>query len=213
MGGFSGIVKLNTHPLRWWSEGNTSTLRRRAPRPFPPGHQISLRAVGPHAAERAAGTATGREREDRARVPAPRHRDRRLQPERPRYWAAQLLEPYVDEEVSWAIRYHQVLRFFPDESVGDQYPEMYVRLFGQGYTPEPYVQEAYRDARDHKWYMTARLITVNDLYSFDPNTSVSLEEFTDVVGRNFRQPAQGLGFDGSPAAHMWRTIMWPTRDL
>jgi hypothetical protein len=89
------------------------------------------------------------------------------------YWAAQLLEPYVDEEVSWAIRYHQVLRFFPDESVGYQYPEMYVRLFGQDYTPEPYVQEAYRYARDHKWYMTARLITVNDLYSFDPNTSVS----------------------------------------
>ena len=31
------------------------------------------------------------------------------------YWAAQLLEPYVEEEVSWAIRYHQAMRFFPDE--------------------------------------------------------------------------------------------------
>src|SRR5712691_11635976 len=28
------------------------------------------------------------------------------------YWAAQLLEPYVDPEVCWAIRYHQALRFF-----------------------------------------------------------------------------------------------------
>src|SRR5213593_5050935 len=28
------------------------------------------------------------------------------------YWGAQLVEPYVDEEVSWAIRHHQVLRFF-----------------------------------------------------------------------------------------------------
>ena len=34
------------------------------------------------------------------------------------YWAAQLLEPYVDPEVTFAIRYHQVLRFYPDASVG-----------------------------------------------------------------------------------------------
>jgi HD domain-containing protein len=129
------------------------------------------------------------------------------------YWAAQLLEPYVDPEVSWAIRYHQVLRFFPDETVGYEYPQMYVRLFGADYTPEPHVQEEYRRAREHKWYMTARLITVNDLYSFDPNVQVALDEFTDVVGRNFRQPEEGLGFDASSAAHMWRTIMWPTRYL
>ena len=30
------------------------------------------------------------------------------------YWGAQMIEPYVDEEVSWAIRVHQALRFFPD---------------------------------------------------------------------------------------------------
>jgi len=40
------------------------------------------------------------------------------------YWGAQLLEPYVDEEVAWAIRYHQALRFFADESVGYRYPDM-----------------------------------------------------------------------------------------
>ena len=28
------------------------------------------------------------------------------------YWGAQLIEPYVDEEVSWAIRMHQCVRFF-----------------------------------------------------------------------------------------------------
>jgi len=33
------------------------------------------------------------------------------------YWGAQMIEPYVDEEVSWAVRAHQALRFFPDESV------------------------------------------------------------------------------------------------
>jgi len=129
------------------------------------------------------------------------------------YWSAQLLEPYVDEEVAWGIRYHQALRFFPDESVGYRYPELYLKLFGADYVPEPHIQEAHRYARNHKWYMTSRLITVNDLYSFDPSVKVELEEFTDVVGRQFRQPKEGLGFDQSPSAHMWRTINWPTRYL
>ena len=129
------------------------------------------------------------------------------------YWTAQLLEPYVDEEVAWGIRYHQALRFFPDEAVGYRYPELYVKLFGADYVPEPHIQDAHRYARDHKWYMTSRLITVNDLYAFDPTVQVALEEFTDIVGRNFRQPKEGLGFDGSPSAHMWRTINWPTRYL
>ena len=129
------------------------------------------------------------------------------------YWGAQLVEPYVDEEVSWAIRHHQALRFYADESVGYKYPEMYVRLFGPDYTPEPYIEQAYRQARAHKWYMSARLICVNDLYSFDPTVQVQLEEFTDIVGRNFRQPKEGLGFDASPVAHMWRTMIYPTKYL
>ena len=129
------------------------------------------------------------------------------------YWGAQMVEPYVDEEVSWAIRYHQALRFYPDESVGYAYPEQYVKLFGADYTPEPYIEAAYKEALSHKWYMTSRLICVNDLYSFDPNVEVHLEDFEDILGRNFRQPAEGLGFDNSPVAHMWRTLMWPTRFL
>lgn len=129
------------------------------------------------------------------------------------YWGAQLVEPYVDEEVSWAIRHHQALRFYADESVGYKYPEMYVRLFGPDYTPEPYIERDYRAARAHKWYMSARLICVNDLYSFDPTVQVQLEEFTDIVGRNFRQPKEGLGFDASPVAHMWRTMIYPTKYL
>lgn len=129
------------------------------------------------------------------------------------YWGAQLLEPYVDEEVSWAIRHHQALRFFADEAAGYRYPAMYVKLFGPDYKPEPYIERAYREAREHKWYMSARLICVNDLYAFDPTVQVRLEEFTDIVGRNFRQPKEGLGFDGSPTAHMWRTIIAPTKYL
>ena len=67
--------------------------------------------------------------------------------------------------------------------------------------------------RAHKWYMYGRQITVNDIYSFDPNVHVELEEFTDIIGRNFRQPREGLGWDNSPSAHMWRTLIRPTRYL
>lgn len=129
------------------------------------------------------------------------------------YWGAQLVEPYVDEEVSWAIRAHQALRFYPDESVGYAYPDLYIRYFGDDYRPDAYIEEEYRRARNHKWYMTARLITVNDIYSFDPDAVVSLDAFVDIIGRNFKQPEEGLGYDGSPVAHMWRTIIRPTKFL
>jgi len=129
------------------------------------------------------------------------------------YWGAQMIEPYVDEEVAWSIRMHQALRFFPDEAAGYPYPEAYVKLFGDDYKPEPYIVAEYERARNHKWYMTSRLICVNDVYSFDPNAKVNLEDFVDIIGRNFRQPKEGLGLDDSPSAHMWRTMMWPSRFL
>lgn len=129
------------------------------------------------------------------------------------YWGAQLVEPYVDEEVTWAIRSHQALRFFPDESVGYAYPDSYRKLFGEDYVPPKYIREEHERARKHKWYMTGRLITLNDLYSFDPDAEVSVDNFADIIGRNFRQPEAGLGFDNSPVAHMWRTMIWPTRSL
>jgi hypothetical protein len=129
------------------------------------------------------------------------------------YWGAQLLEPYVDEEISWAIRAHQALRFFPDESVGYTYPEQYIKLFGPNYKPEPYIVAEYERARAHKWYMTSRMITCYDVYSFDPNAVVEIEEFTDIIGRHFKQPKEGLGWDNTASSHMWRTLNWPTRFL
>jgi hypothetical protein len=129
------------------------------------------------------------------------------------YWGAQMIEPYVDEEVSWAVRMHQALRFFPDPSVGYEYPQMYIDYFGADYMPEPYIVADYERARNHQWYMTSRLITVNDIYSFDPDAKVDLDDFVDIVGRNFKQPKEGLGLDNTPSSHMWRTLMWPTRFL
>ena len=54
---------------------------------------------------------------------------------------------------------------------------------------------------------------MNDIYSFDPDAKVDLGDFVDIIGRNFKQPKEGLGLDNSPSSHMWRTLMWPTRFL
>ena len=129
------------------------------------------------------------------------------------YWCAQMIAPYVDAEVAWAIEKHQALRFFPDESVGYEYPESYIRFFGAGYQPEPYIVQAHEEAKNHRWYMSSRLITINDLYSFEEGVEVNVDDFTDIIGRNFKQPKEGLGFDGSPVAHMWRSIIWPNNFL
>jgi HD domain len=129
------------------------------------------------------------------------------------YWSAQLVAPYVSEEVAWAIRYHQALRYFADEAAGFKYPDSYNQFFGPDYQPPEYIQQAHREARAHRWYMTSRLITIYDMYAFQENWSVDPEQFTDVIGRNFREPKEGLGFDGSPSAHMWRTMIWPNNFL
>ena len=129
------------------------------------------------------------------------------------YYGAQLIEPYVDEEVSWAVRFHQSLRFIPDPDVGYPYPEAYIRYFGEDFKPDPYIFKDGEYARNHKWYMTARQICINDVYSFDPNVKVELEDFHDIIGRNWRDPEEGLGFDGSPSAHMWRTMNMPNNSL
>jgi hypothetical protein len=129
------------------------------------------------------------------------------------YWGAQLVAPYVDEEVAWAIEKHEALRYYPDEAAGYSYPEAYIDYFGPDYRPPAYIQREASAARQHRWYMTSRLVTINDIYSFDPNVTVEFDEFADIVGRNFKQPTEGLGFDGSPVAHMWRTMIWPNNFL
>ena len=129
------------------------------------------------------------------------------------WWGAQLFEPYVSEQVTFAIRYHQALRFYPDASVGYEYPQLYNLIFGTDYTPPPHIEAAYQYSRNHQWYMAARLVTVNDLYSFDPHHIVDAAKFTEIVGRHFKQPTEGLGNDNSPVAHMWRTIANPDAPL
>ena len=62
--------------------------------------------------------------------------------------------------------------------------------------------------------MEARLVTANDQYAFDEGQrEIVIAEFTDIIGRQFRQPKEGLGSDNSPTAHMWRTLINPDRPL
>jgi len=129
------------------------------------------------------------------------------------YWGAQMIEPYVSERVAFAVRYHQALRFFPDPAFDYEYPTGYFQTFGIDYVPPPHIQAAHQYARNHKWYEDARLVTTNDLYAFDPDVQVSIDEFRDIIGRHFKQPKEGLGFDNSSVSHMWRTMINPDAPL
>ena len=129
------------------------------------------------------------------------------------WWGAQMYEPYVPEITSWAIRYHQALRFYPDTDAGYTYPDLYHRMFGEDYVPPPHIVAARDFAYSHAWYHAAREVTVSDLYAFDPDAVVDIEPFLPLIAKHFRQPATGLGNDNSPVAHMWRSLANPDAPL
>ena len=129
------------------------------------------------------------------------------------YWGAQMVAPYVSEEIAWAVQYHQALRYVADPAVGYEYPESYARFFGPDYVPPEYILRDAAFARGHRWYMTSRNVTMYDIYFFDGAPAPDPEMFADIIGRNFRAPVEGLGFDTSPVAHMWRTAIWPNNFL
>ncbi len=129
------------------------------------------------------------------------------------FWGAQMYEPYVPAQTAFAIRYHAALRFYPDAQAGYCYPDEYREMFGIDYEPPPHIVQSYKYARAHRWYGAARAVTVNDLYSFNPNSMVNLDPFKDIVGRHFKQPEEGLGNDNSPSAHYWRTLANPDLPL
>jgi hypothetical protein len=55
-----------------------------------------------------------------------------------------------------------------DTAHGYEYPDLYRRTFGEDYKPEPYIEATYKTIRNHKWYLEPRMVTVNDLYAFEP---------------------------------------------
>jgi hypothetical protein len=129
------------------------------------------------------------------------------------YWGAQMYAPYVPEKTTFAIRYHQALRFFEDKEHGYVYPDLYRRIFGHDYVPSNYIQADYKMVKNHKWYLEPRMLTVNDLYAFEQGVVLSIDPFLDIIGKHFKQPKEGLGYDNSPVAHMWRSISMPDNPL
>src|SRR3989440_925749 len=116
------------------------------------------------------------------------------------YWGAQLVAPYVDDEVAWAIEKHEALRYYPDEAAGYSYPEAYIDYFGPDYRPPEYLRREAAAARQHRWYMTSRRATINDNYSFNPDVTVEFGDFGAIVGRDFRQPCEERSLARSPVA-------------
>jgi hypothetical protein len=129
------------------------------------------------------------------------------------YWGAQMVAPYVSGEIAWAVKYHQCLRYVADEAAGYSYPDSYLKFFGPDYVPPDYILRDAEEARRHRWYMSSRLVTLYDVYFFEKSEPVDPEIFTDIIGRHFKQPEEGLGFDSSTVAHMWRTMIWPNNFL
>ena len=66
------------------------------------------------------------------------------------HWGSQLVAPYVDPEVAWAIKYHQGLRFLPNLEYDYEYPALYARSFGEDYTPPDYIQKEWAYCREHE---------------------------------------------------------------
>jgi len=87
-------------------------------------------------------------------------------------------------------RAHQVLRSIPTTRSATITAESYIKSFGADYAPTPIVEET-----------TSGCGTTNGTCRPDdhgarhllvvPDAVVELEEFTDVIGRNFHQPNKG----------------------
>ena len=74
-----------------------------------------------------------------------------------------MIAPYVDEEVAWAIEKHQAAALLPRRKRRLRViPRPISASSARNYKPEPYIVKAYEEARNHKWYMSSRLITLND---------------------------------------------------
>ena len=129
------------------------------------------------------------------------------------YWAAQMIAPYVDPQVTWTVQNHQALRYFAAPAYDYDYPAFYKQVFGEEFVPPEYLARAHKNARSHPWYDSAMQVVVNDFYAFDEATIVEFDRFESIIAKHFKQPQAGLGFDDSPSAHMWRTMIWPNNFL
>ena len=126
------------------------------------------------------------------------------------WWGAQLFAPYVSEK---SASLSNTIRHYNSSQIRlwvTNIPNNTILFLGGTIRLLLIFGQHTNIVESTKWYMSARLITVNDLYSFDPNHFVDIEQFTDIIGRHIKQPKEGLGFDDRPSAHMWRRFRPPT---
>jgi len=85
--------------------------------------------------------------------------------------------------------------------------------FGIDYVPAPHIQAAYDYARNHKWYMDARLVTTKRPLCVRSRTSRSrLTSSPTLSGRPLQQPRRPRSRQ-HPVTHMWRTMINPDAPL
>jgi len=124
------------------------------------------------------------------------------------YWGAHWSRAYSGRGRSpGPIEKHEALRLLPRRGGGVQLPEAYIDYFGRTTARCLYTAGGVGGAQ-HRWYMTSRLVTINDIYSFDPNvTASSTSSPTSWGGTSAAH--QGIGLRRVAVAHMWRTMIWP----
>jgi len=72
-------------------------------------------------------------------------------------------------------------------------------MVGPDFQPEPYIVDEYKRARNHRHYLTARLVTLHDLYHSTPMKGRA-DDFTDIIGRSYQATERRAGLDSSPSA-------------
>jgi len=85
---------------------------------------------------------------------------------------------------------------YADESVGYSTPNPTIRISAP--TIAPTLHRGRVQARPRSQMVHDSTVDHRSRYLFvRPERDVELEEFTDIVGRNFKQPKEGLGWDSS----------------
>src|SRR3954468_24226174 len=125
------------------------------------------------------------------------------------YWGAALIEPYVSPAVTFAVRYHQALRFFPDAmSAIISYPlsrsvrhglratALHSRSVSICARPQMVRLGAERDNQ--------RPLCIQSRHQSEHRRLPRDHRST------FTHPPEGLGYDNTAAAHMWRSMAIPT---
>ena len=131
------------------------------------------------------------------------------------YWGAQMIEPYVDEEISWAIQVAPGVAFLPGRvRSATPIPTSTSGCSARTTSRSPTSMKSTSAHAQHKWYMTSRMITVLRRLLVRPEcrSGASANSRTSSAATG-KQPKEGLGFDNSSSSHMWRTLNWPTRFL